>query len=203
MPQIKIAIIEAFSDDDFIGAPPYLTLPLTEECLDRLRKLNQLCKTEKLSVITSKYEEADFADSDDYALCATYLKVTPEEFWFRASAQEGEYVAMTRRMSLEQLESCLQEESSYHIVADGSFAEDIAAEYESDLFEALSGAVANIETAQTPEQHRLPLASFASLINWIDSPEAADLRSVDLDEDELADIAKAREYLDAETACVP
>ena len=133
---MKTLILGAHAVNEFADGPAWVRVELTEDFLQRVERLSDLCLEHGLRSVTVQDEPAEWDLQDELNLSWDRLEVHGESVWFSCSPKHGTYECESKAIGLGELRSVIKGESEYGFIFEGDFIfqnEDVKELYEEHL----------------------------------------------------------------------
>ena len=133
---MKTLILGAHAVNEFADGPAWVRVELTEDFLQRVERLSDLCLEHGLRSVTVQDEPAEWDLQDELNLSWDRLEVHGESVWFSCSPKHGTYECESKAIGLGELRSVIEGESEYGFIFEGDFIfqnEDVKELYEEHL----------------------------------------------------------------------
>ena len=133
---MKTLILGAHAVNEFADGPAWVRVELTEDFLQRVERLSDLCLEHGLRSVTVQDEPAEWDLQDELNLSWDRLEVHGESVWFSCSPKHGTYECESKAIELGELRSVIEGESEYGFIFEGDFIfqnEDVKELYEEHL----------------------------------------------------------------------
>ena len=104
---MKTLILGAHAVNEFADGPAWVRVELTEDFLQRVERLSDLCLEHGLRSVTVQDEPAEWDLQDELNLSWDRLEVHGESVWFNCSPKHGTYECESEVIGLEDIKAIL------------------------------------------------------------------------------------------------
>ena len=133
---MKTLIFGVHAVSDHADGSAWVRVELTEDFLQRVERLSDLCLEHGLRSVTTHERPAEWDLQDDLRLRHDRLEVHAVHLWFSCSPKHGTYECESDAIGLGELRSVIKGESEYDFVFEGDLVfqnEDVKELYEEHL----------------------------------------------------------------------
>jgi len=95
--------IDAFSCDAYGEGPAWARVSLTQEFLDELLRLRELCENNRISKVTKHYHADEWDRSESLRIQDDTLEIGWTSWWFRAQPKHTDYHVETRLINIKDM----------------------------------------------------------------------------------------------------
>lgn len=99
--------VDAFSCDAFGEGPAWASVTLTQEFVQELLRMQDLCENNHLSQVSKHYHADNWDRADDLNIQGDTLEVGSTSWWFRAQPKHTDYHVETRLMNIKDMMAVL------------------------------------------------------------------------------------------------
>jgi hypothetical protein len=95
--------VEAFACDEYGESPTWAKLTINQEFVDALLRLQGVCKSNNLHMVSEYWPVDAWQDDDNYRMRGETLEVTDGNWWIKAYPKHVDYNCETRMIGVKEL----------------------------------------------------------------------------------------------------